>query len=102
MIRIEKSFPEGYVRPVDRGIILTDKEGNSQYLDEVVQKALGNKYSYSSGSIIKNINLVIEIEEANVPFDHSANKSEKMKLPDHIEGFKSYQPQPSRTWRRRR
>lgn len=58
---IKRHFKEGYLRPIGRGLTL---EG--EYFEDIIQDALGveNKYSYSGGSKLEDIQIEIIIGKA--------------------------------------
>ena len=59
MVVIDKTFEEGYVRPLGRGVRLGDKP-----LEEIIEEAIPAEcYSLTGGSVLKGIHLIVRIEE---------------------------------------
>ena len=60
LIKIDRTFDEGYVRPLHRGVVLGD-----EYLERIIEEAIPDGcYSRSGGSMLKGIHICIEVEEA--------------------------------------
>jgi len=59
VIKIDRTFDQGYVRPLHRGVLLDD-----EHLERIIEDAIpGECYSPSSGSTLKGIHICIEIDE---------------------------------------
>jgi hypothetical protein len=69
MVKIEKRFAHGYVKPVNRGIYFWngDRENPTEikWLDQLVYEALGDEYGLSLGHDLEGVTITIEIEKAS-------------------------------------
>lgn len=69
MVKIEKRFAHGYVKPVNRGVYLWngDRENPTEmkWLDELVYEALGDEYGLSLGHDLEGVTITIEIAKAS-------------------------------------